>query len=231
WERELHDCLQMNVHVYEKLGIGLFDLERDGSLAAANEAFCRMLGVRQRALAADLGRYVSRGRQHFKEWFDTIEKTRGVFKGQLAFKSADGGEYVGLTYVTACHDSLGRKVGYRGAVMDVTELARRADELPYEASHDPETGLYNDRMLEHLLKRVLDRVPEEGPVAVCHFRVPLAECERLYGGTFKREFVRGLGAVVKHCLSRDDILGRFDDETFCLIFRAQTVAEADETAC
>lgn len=230
WERELYDCLQMNVHVYEKLGIGLFDLERDGSLAAANEAFCRMLGVRQHALAADLGRYVSRGRQHFKDWFDAIEKARGVFKGQLAFKSAEGSERIGLTYVTACHDSLGRKMGYRGAVMDITELAQRADELTYEASHDPETKLYNGRMLERLLKRRLEQVPDESPVAVCQFRVPVAECERLYGGTFKRQFVRCLGAVLKHGLNREDILGRFDDETFCVIFRAETAAEATESA-
>lgn len=230
-ESTLRNCLEVQTHLYERLEVGLFELGLDGTLSGANDAFRHMLGLGDDKREIDLRRHMYRGRQHLEVWLDRIRQARGVFRGQLAFKTHDGSERVGMTYVRAFHDGLGRKVGYRGAVMDITDVAQRAEVLPYEASHDLDTGLYNSRMFERELKRGLERLPEDGAIAVCAIKIQLGECESLYGKDFARELVKCLSVILKDSLSRDEAVARLDEETFCTSFHTDTSATALERAC
>lgn len=228
WQRQLKRCLRESTLVHERLGVGLFELDLQGGLKAANDAFCRMLGREPDEPDSEVGLELFRSQRQFKAWFKELEGARGLFRRQLAFNTRGGGEVVGMTCVHACHDSLGRKVGYRGAMMDITAIANRAEQLPYEACHDLDTGLYNARMFERTLKRELEQVTADHPVAVCRIRIDIAGGEDLYGKRFARELIKSLSVVVWDKMRRNDVLARLDEDSFGAIFAAGSSVAAME---
>lgn len=56
WERQLRSLKQVHAQVHERLGIGLFELELDGSLRSTNDVLRRMLGWQPGKPGLDLAR-------------------------------------------------------------------------------------------------------------------------------------------------------------------------------
>lgn len=230
WQRELRTCWQQGVQLHERLGIGLFELDLEGRLKAVNETFCLMLGREPGAAGFDIGPEFFRSQRQFKAWFKALEGARGTFKREFVFGSREGSELVGMTCVHACHDSLGRRLGYRGAVMDITATAERAASLPYEACHDLETGLYNARMFERSLRLGLEQACEDDPIVVCRIRVDLSAVENQYGKRAGRELMRSVSAIVWDNMRRNEVLARLDSDSMGVILRARTPIAGVERA-
>lgn len=231
WERQLRSLKQVHAQVHERLGIGLFELELDGSLRSTNDVLRRMLGWQPGKPGLDLARNGCRSPQHFRAWFGDLERARGTLRRKVAFRTREGREVIGMTSVHPCYDELGRKVGYRGAVMDITDIALQAEDLPYQASHDLESGLYNARMFERVLERACEELPDGGGLAVCIIRLDLGEAERLCGDSVARELRRCLSVALDGELLREDVAARLEEDVFAVMFRARTPAAALEKAC
>src|SRR5690606_23062222 len=155
----------------------------------------------------------------------------GTLRRKVAFRTREGREVIGMTSVHPCYDELGRKVGYRGAVMDITDIALQAEDLPYQASHDLESGLYNARMFERVLERACEELPDGDGLAVCIIRLDLGEAERLCGDSGARELRRCLSVALDGELLREDVAARLEEDVFAVMFRARTPAAALEKAC
>lgn len=106
-----------------------------------------------------------------------------------------------------------------GAVMvfqDVSHARRLARQLSYQASHDALTGLFNRRMFEEHLDRLLLSVQDENRHHVlCYidldqFKVVNDTCGHMAGD----ELLRQLAILLQGCIREGDVLARLGGDEF-----------------
>lgn len=134
--------------------------------------------------------------------------------------------------VAPIRDSEGR---VRGAVMimhDMSEARALQHELSYQASHDPLTGLYNRRELDHELQRLLERSSRDGHEhTLCYldldqFKVVNDTCGHAAGDLL----LRNLTARLEGALRKSDILARLGGDEFGLLLYHCPLEQALQTA-
>ncbi|RRQ20964.1 EAL domain-containing protein [Thiohalobacter thiocyanaticus] len=110
----------------------------------------------------------------------------------------------------------------RGAVMimhDMSEARALQHELSYQASHDPLTGLYNRRELDHELQRLLERSTRDGHEhTLCYldldqFKVVNDTCGHAAGDLL----LRNLTARLEGAMRKSDVLARLGGDEFGLL--------------
>ncbi len=131
-------------------------------------------------------------------------------------------------------DRDGTESGAAIVIRDVSRERELEQELSYQASHDSLTGLFNRRMFEHKLQRLLDSISgDSSEHALCYmdldqFKVINDTCGHLAGDELLRQLGRML---IKQVRKRDTIARLGGDEfgvliEYCNLDEARAVAEA-----
>ncbi len=115
---------------------------------------------------------------------------------------------------------------------DVTEAHALSEELTYQATHDPLTGLVNRRELENRLERVLKSAQTEGGQhALCYmdldqFKVINDTCGHIAGD----ELLRQLGELLPGLVRKRDTLARLGGDEFALLMEHCPIEQAQRVA-
>ncbi len=134
--------------------------------------------------------------------------------------------------VSPLRDRDGTEWGAAIVIRDVSRERELEQELSYQASHDSLTGLFNRRMFEQRLQRLLDSVNGEGAEhALCYmdldqFKVINDTCGHLAGD----ELLRQLGRMLMKQVRKRDVIARLGGDEFGVLIEHCTLGEAKGVA-
>ncbi len=129
-------------------------------------------------------------------------------------------------------DDKGEFVGYRGTGVDITESYLLSQQLNYQATHDPLTGLVNRREFELRLSRVVKSCREDNSEhALCYidldqFKVVNDTCGHDAGDELLRQIARLLEDKVR----KRDTIARLGGDEFGLLLERCTMNQANRVA-
>ena len=122
--------------------------------------------------------------------------------------------------------------GYRGTGIDITESYKLSEQLNYQATHDPLTGLVNRREFEMRLSRVVKSCHEdESEHALCYidldqFKVVNDTCGHDAGD----ELLRQISALLDDKVRTRDTIARLGGDEFGLLLERCTLPQANRVA-
>jgi len=150
--------------LFQNVTAGVFQTTPDGKFMAANPALVRMLGYdsEDELLAVDVALDVYMDAGHRADWAKAMAENGEVKNAELVLKRRDGSKIVVLENSRAVRDAEGRALFYEGTLTDITASHELSQQLSYDASHDPLTGLANRREFELRLQRALELTQATG---------------------------------------------------------------------
>ncbi len=134
--------------------------------------------------------------------------------------------------VSPLRDRDGTEWGAAIVIRDVSRERELERELSYQASHDSLTGLFNRRMFEQRLLRLVGSVNGEGAEhALCYmdldqFKVINDTCGHLAGD----ELLRQLGRMLMKQVRKRDTIARLGGDEFGVLIEHCTLSEATAVA-
>ncbi|PZD70521.1 Cyclic di-GMP phosphodiesterase PdeB [Acaryochloris thomasi RCC1774] len=145
----------------------------------------------------------------------------------------DGTEYGIDDSAAPIRNRQGQLVGAVVVFHDVTEARQMAQELSWQASHDPLTGLVNRRAFEKQAAAAIAAVEKEQHHALCYldldqFKVVNDTCGHVAGD----QLLRQITTVMQQRIRSSDTLARLGGDEFglllegCSLEQAETLAEA-----
>jgi len=123
----------------------------------------------------------------------------------------------------------------RGSVVtfrNITAARRLTDELTWQATHDPLTGLSNRRAFESRLKRAVASAGHQG----CRHALLYVDLDRFKavndggGHVAGDELVRQLAAQLRRCLRERDMVARLGGDEFAVLLEDCTAEQAEQVA-
>ncbi len=207
--------------LFQNVTAGVFQTTPDGKFMAANPALVRMLGYdsEDELLAVDVAEDVYMDPGHREAWADSMAKDGEVRNAELVLKRRDGSKIVVLENSRVVHDAEGRVLFYEGTLTDITAAHELSQQLSYDASHDPLTGLANRREFELRLQRAIEMTQATGAQhAVCYidldrFKVVNDTCGHVAGD----ELLRQLGQVLQQKVRSHDVVARLGGDEFVML--------------
>ena len=169
--------------------------------------------------------------QRLRRQLDAREAFRDF---EYSIARADGSEIVVRINGKPIFDPQGEFSGYRGTGIDVTESHLLSQQLNYQASHDPLTGLVNRREFEQRLTRAIKSCRDDSiEHALCYidldqFKVVNDTCGHDAGD----ELLRQISALLADKVRQRDTIARLGGDEFgllldrCTLNQARRVAEA-----
>lgn len=200
----------------------------------ANDAYYQLIGHRQilgQPLAEVLPEVVAQG---FLAKLDRVYATGEPFIGRampIQLQRVAGGPlsqcYIDLFY-QPIRDPDGTISGIFVQGHDVTEAYELAQEVSFQAAHDPLTGLYNRRAF---VDRTRDLVTEPGTHALLymdldHFKIVNDRCGHAAGDALLVQVAR----VLQQNVRQSDILARMGGDEFALVLCGCPEEAAEERA-
>jgi|GEM_PF-2115110 len=149
------------------------------------------------------------------------------------YQRLDGEEIVLRISGKPKFDDEGVFVGYRGTGIDITESYLLSQQLNYQASHDPLTGLVNRREFEQRLARVVKGCREDGSEhALCYIDLDQFKVvSDTSGHDAGDELLRQIAALLQDKVRKRDTIARLGGDEFglllerCMMNQANRVAE------
>ncbi len=207
--------------LFQNVTAGVFQTTPDGKFMAANPALVRMLGYdsEDELIELDVARDVYMDPDHRLNWARTMAEGGEVRNAELLLKRKDGTRIVVLENSRAVRDDDGKMLFYEGTLTDITAAHELSQQLSYDASHDPLTGLVNRREFELKLQRALELTLATGSThAVCYmdldrFKTVNDTCGHVAGD----ELLRQLGHVLQQKVRSADIVARLGGDEFVVL--------------
>ncbi len=220
--------------------IGMALVAADGTFLRVNAATCAMTGYGPQELL----RLTTRELVHPEDVDNLTEFTRQLLGGERAhavtevrFLRADGNvrwEQVHLTTMEGAPAGEGSDDHLRLLVqaIDITEQLEMHHKLEYFAGHDFLTGLLNRRSFEAALEDHQHRVAAFGYTGALlvldldHFKYVNDSLGHHAGD----ELIKGVAAVLSHCVGPYDIVARLGGDEFAVLVTSGQAAEAISVA-
>ena len=220
--------------LFQNVTAGVFQTTTDGKFMAANPALVRMLGYdsEDELLELDVARDIYMDPDHRQNWARTMAEGGEVRNAELVLKRRDGTKIVVLENSRAVRDDEGRVLFYEGTLTDITAAHELSQQLSYDASHDPLTGLANRREFELKLQRALELTQVTGAThAVCYldldrFKTVNDTCGHVAGD----ELLRQLGFVLQQKVRAADVVARLGGDEFAVLLHNCAVNDALQVA-
>jgi len=209
--------------LFQNVTAGVFQTTSDGKFMAANPALVRMLGYdsEDELLSLDIARDVYMDPDHRENWARSLAEGGEVHNAELVLKRKDGSKIVVLENSRAVCDSDGKVLFYEGTLTDITAAHELSQQLSYDASHDPLTGLVNRREFEMKLQRALEMTQATGATqVVCYldldrFKAVNDTCGHIAGD----ELLRQLGQLLQQKVRSADVVARLGGDEFALLLQ------------
>jgi diguanylate cyclase (GGDEF)-like protein/PAS domain S-box-containing protein len=216
--------------LFQNVTAGVFQTTDDGKFMAANPALVNMLGYdsEDELLELDIARDVYMDPDHRQNWARSMADGGEVRNAELVLKRKDGSKMVVLENSRAVRDDDGRVLFYEGTLTDITAAHELSQQLSYDASHDPLTGLCNRREFELKLQRALELTQATGTThAVCYmdldrFKSVNDTCGHVAGD----ELLRQLSNVLQQKVRSADIVARLGGDEFAVLLHNCAVHDA-----
>jgi len=220
--------------LFQNVTAGVFQTTCDGKFMAANPALVRMLGYdsEDELLDVDIARDVYMDPDHRENWVRAMTEGGEVRNAELVLKRKDGSKIVVLENSRAVRDDEGHVLFYEGALTDITAAHEHSQQLSYDASHDPLTGLANRRELELKLQRALEMAQATGAThAMCYldldrFKTVNDTCGHVAGD----ELLRQLGQTLQQAVRSADIVARLGGDEFAVLLQNCSLKDALQVA-
>jgi diguanylate cyclase (GGDEF)-like protein/PAS domain S-box-containing protein len=170
-----------------------------------------------------------------KSWQQLLAKLEArepFFNFEYTHPQADGSEIVVRTSGKPKFDQQGEFVGYRGTGIDITESCLLSQQLNYQASHDPLTGLVNRREFKIRLARVVKGCREDhSEHALCYidldqFKVVNDTCGHDAGD----ELLCQIAALLEDKVRTRDTIARLGGDEFGLLLERCSMKQASRIA-
>ena len=161
-----------------------------------------------------------------------LENREPFHNFEYTYARPDGYEVVVRISGKPLFDGDGNFTGYRGTGIDITESHRLSQQLNYQASHDPLTGLVNRREFELRLSRVIkDCRSNDSEHALCYidldqFKVVNDTCGHDAGD----ELLRQIGALLEDKVRKRDTIARLGGDEFGLLLERCSMNQANRVA-
>lgn len=222
-QRQLSDAEQRYRSIFEDSVVGMFQTSIDGRYIAANRALAQLYGYAGAAeliaglsdIAGDL--YVESGR---RDEFETLMREHGrVSDFESEVYRRDGSRIWISEHAHVVRSPGGEPLYYEGTVEDITAQYHYRQQLEYQATHDPLTGLPNRNLLQDRLQQVVRLASRRGTkgslafVDVDNFKLVNDSLGHGAGDKLLVEVARRL----KSCLRDSDTVARYGGDEFVLI--------------
>lgn len=204
--------------LFQNVTAGVFQTTPEGRFMAANPALVRMLGYdsEDELLEVDVGTEIYMDPEHRDKWLGSMSEGSEVRNVELVLKRKDGSKIVVLENSRAVRDAEGTVLFYEGTLTDITAAHELSQQLSYDASHDPLTGLINRREFELRLQRAIEMSQAtEKTHAVCYmdldrFKAVNDTCGHVAGD----ELLRQLGQRLQQKVRSNDVVARLGGDEF-----------------
>ncbi len=222
-QRQLADAELRYRSIFEDSVIGMFQTSIDGHYLAANLALARLYGYDcPAALIAGLSDiaarlYVAPGRR--EEFKQRIRDTGRVTDFESEVYCRDGSRIWISENAHVVFSPEGEALYYEGTVEDVTAQHNYRQQLEYQATHDPLTGLPNRNLLQDRLQQLLRLAQRKGThgtlafVDLDNFKFVNDSLGHRAGDQLLVEAAKRL----KACLRESDTVARYGGDEFVVI--------------
>ncbi len=144
--------------VFEAVTEGMVILDRDHHIIFVNRAFTYITGHSEAEVVDNKPHFLKSGASEEKLriiW--SIVEAKGVWRGELQNRRANGQSYHLWLSINAVKDSNKRITHYALVLSDISELKHSQEKLEYIANHDPLTHLPNRALFHEQLEQAIHR--------------------------------------------------------------------------
>ena len=236
-------------NILETIQEGYFEVDLAGNFTFFNDSMCRIYGYsKEKLMGMNIRQYTDKETakkvfQEFNKVYNTEEPAK-EFDWEIIRK--DGAKRYVESSASLLKDSLGKPIGFRGILHDITERkkAESQREAMLEALRDSEkrywelsmiddlTQLYNSRHFYAQIKKEIERSNRYGdPLTL--FLMDLDKFKAFndaYGHVEGDYVLSRLGQVIKRCLRETDSAYRYGGEEFTIMLPMTTSEEGIVTA-
>jgi diguanylate cyclase (GGDEF)-like protein/PAS domain S-box-containing protein len=210
--------------LFQNVTAGVFQTTPDGKFMAANPALVRMLGYdsEDELLALDVTRDIYLDPEHRDSWVRSMAEGGEVRNAELLLKRRDGTRIVVLENSRSVRDAEGRVLFYEGTLTDITAAHELSQQLSYDASHDPLTGLVNRREFELRLQRALEMTQATGAThAVCFMDLDRFKgINDTAGHVAGDELLQQIGQMLEQKVRANDVVARLGGDEFGVLLHS-----------
>ncbi len=207
--------------LFQNVTAGVFQTTPDGKFMAANPALVRMLGYdsEDELLSVDVAVDIYMDPAQREEWVKTMAERGEVRNAELVLKRKDGTKIVVLENSRGVRDAEGRLLFYEGTLTDITASHELSQQLSYDASHDPLTGLANRREFELRLQRALEMTQATATehavlyLDLDRFKAVNDTCGHVAGD----ELLSQLGHLLQQRVRSADVVARLGGDEFAVL--------------
>jgi diguanylate cyclase (GGDEF)-like protein/PAS domain S-box-containing protein len=170
--------------------------------------------------------------EKWRQLAQKLESREPFYNFEYSYLLHDGSEIVVRISGKPKFNDRGQFIGYRGTGIDITESYLLSQQLNYQASHDPLTGLVNRREFELRLSRVVKGCREDkSEHALCYidldqFKVVNDTCGHDAGD----ELLRQIAALLEDKVRKRDTIARLGGDEFGLLLERCTMNQANRVA-
>lgn len=211
--------------VIQSMRDGVVLTDPEGTIMAANDAFCAATGYAHDELVGRTPRVLrsgKHGRDFYARMWNELKRA-GAWQGEIWNRRKDGDRYLEWLTINAIKDAWGHTRCYIGISRDITSPRLNEERLKRLAQYDPLTSLPNRRLFQDRLRRALASRPPDRRLAVLfldldHFKV----VNDRWGHATGDAFLMAVGARLKGCVRRTDVVARWAGDEFAVLLNPVT---------
>ena len=165
-----------------------------------------------------------------EELLHLLKSEQQMLGHEVMLKKKDGSD-ICLSLSSRSISLQGEQVIY-SALLDITEAYELAQQLSYQASYDPLTGLVNRREFQsHLHRTIVAAQQRRTENALCfldldQFKVVNDTCGHIAGD----ELLRQLAQILKNNIRKQDVLARLGGDEFAILLENCNLQQAERVA-
>jgi diguanylate cyclase (GGDEF)-like protein/PAS domain S-box-containing protein len=226
-ERRTRDRLRLTRMVFNTANEGILVVtptagdEMRETVVEVNAAYCRMTGYSSEDLIGRSAPFFNSDR-HPPQFYETIRDTLyadGVWRGEVWQTRLDGKAFPTWLSLSVAMDDEGTATRIVAVVTDLTDIRTAEDELRFNATHDPLTGLPNRILFDDRLKQGLAYARRAGS-GLAVFLIDLDNFKTVndtMGHSWGDELLLAVARRFRAIMRESDTVGRHGGDEFAFV--------------